>query len=150
MFRVIKNSEEIFGVSSTRSKIAMDLEDTTRQIISHLIKLYLYQESNDRDHRRQEIYNFLHNIPKLKINKKFPSKDFILNNTININLDMIQILYEDIQIDYSQQNRERNDTNLNDIKIIILEYYNWLADILSRRGQVPRNTVYDKLKQLGL
>lgn len=150
MIRMIKTSENIFGMSRKRSQVAMDLEDITLQLTSHLIKLYMYPTSEDTSHWRQEIYNFLHNVPKLKMTKKFPSKQFILDNTININKEMIKIWYKIIDDDYSDNNNIYEYFDFNQMKNIILNYYDWLADNLSQQGIVSRKSVYNELERLGL
>lgn len=149
MFKMITHSEKVFGMSKNKRDVAADLESTTREIVRHLAKLYLYPTSEYINHWKQEIYGFLHTVCKLKNTKKFPSQRFILDNTINENLDLIKIWYEDVYEDYTLVNNmcpERFDTD--EFYSLVLCYYDWMSDLLSTRGSITQFKIYTKLDEL--
>ena len=84
----VRNMQDILGFSRRKSDIAAMIEENTREIIQHLIKLWLYSDAETCNHWKQEVYGFLYQVPRLKGSNKFPSKKFILNNTIVINADV--------------------------------------------------------------
>ena len=141
------NSDYVFSISTTRRDIAAKLEETTRQLVKHLIKLYLYPDYKDVQHWRQEVYSFLHSISKIKGRNKLPSSRFILANTIQSNLELIAVWYYNILDDYgTPSNSKCSETELTRK---VSNYYRWLADILSAQGEVSRKSIYNKLSELG-
>lgn len=144
----VRNTQSILGFATRRSDIAAAIEENTRELITHLIKLWIFSDVEDCDHWKQEVYNFLHRVPRLKGSKKFPSKKFILNNTIEINRSNISALLRIVITDYGDcytQQQKLYPT----MELRIDFYFEWLADELSRYGQVARNDVYAKLSELG-
>ena len=144
MKRFVTSSESIFALAKTKSDIEAYLDDATRPIILHLIKLYFYNDSEDLKHWRQEVYSFLNSVPRLKSKKKFPSKDFILNNTINLELPYLNHLIYIIESEYGKP----QEANIDGLKSNIIEYFVWLATELSKTGIVGRVDVYRKLDEL--
>lgn len=144
----VRNMQDILGFSRRKSDIAAMIEDNTREIIQHLIKLWLYSDAETCNHWKQEVYGFLYQVPRLKGSNKFPSKKFILNNTIVINEDNILALLRIVITDYSNQYEQKN-IEYPTMKKHILLYFDWLAEELSINGKVARNDVYAKLSELG-
>lgn len=144
----VRNTQDILGFSRRKSDIAALIEENTREIIQHLIKLWLYSDAETCNHWKQEVYGFLYQVPRLKGSNKFPSKKFILNNTIVINEDNILALLRIVITDYSNQYEQKN-LEYPTMKKHILLYFDWLAEELSINGKVARNDVYAKLSELG-
>ena len=144
----VRNMQDILGFSRRKSDIAALIEENTREIIQHLIKLWLYSDAETCNHWKQEVYGFLYQVPRLKGSNKFPSKKFILNNTIVINEDNILALLRIVITDYSNQYEQKN-LEYPTMKKHILLYFDWLAEELSINGKVARNDVYAKLSELG-
>ena len=144
----VRNMQDILGFSRRKSDIAALIEENTREIIQHLIKLWLYSDAETCNHWKQEVYGFLYQVPRLKGSNKFPSKKFILNNTIVINEDNILALLKIVITDYSNQYEQKN-IEYPTMKKHILLYFDWLAEELSINGKVARNDVYAKLSELG-
>ena len=146
----IYSSEYIFSMSMSRKDLASRLEETTIPLIEHLIKLYIYPNLSEYvSHWRQEVYEFLHSVSRIKGKNTFPSAKFILKNTLDINIDMIQILYEDVVDDYSSEHGTPSSISITTLISRIKEYYEWLSTTLSDRGRVSRSAVYQKLEELG-
>ena len=144
----VRSVQDILGFSRRKSDIAAMIEENTREIIQHLIKLWLYSDAETCNHWKQEVYGFLYQVPRLKGSNKFPSKKFILNNTIVINEDNILALLRIVITDYSNQYEQKN-IEYPTMKKHILLYFDWLAEELSINGKVARNDVYAKLSELG-
>lgn len=150
MKRLIRSSEEILGMSIPKKDVAASLEQITRKLMEHLIKLYMYPDVWHASHWRQEVHTLLHQVSRFKGSKKFPSSKFILDNTININKDLIKVMYEDIEADYSDENGASRRVYSKELVYVVYEYFEWVAKELSSRGQVFRKAVYAKLEELGL
>jgi len=151
MFRLIKSNETIYGMALSRKDLAAIIEDNTREIICHLAKLYYFQEDkDDLNHWRGEIYAFLHNVKRLKGSNKFPDANFIFKNTFIVNESSVEICMEDTYVDYCENHVPTRDYDLNEFTNIVKEYFTWLSNILSNRGQVSKDSISKKLIQLGL
>ena len=144
----IRNTQDIFGFANRKSDIATMIEENTRELIQHLIKLWVFPDAKDCNHWKQEVYNFLYRVPRLKRSNKFPSKKFILNNTIVVNKDNISALLRIVITDYKNQ-YEQKKSEYSTMEEHILLYFDWLAEELSINGKVARNDVYAKLSELG-
>ena len=144
----VRNTQDILGFSHRKSDIAAMIEENTREIIQHLIKLWLYPDAETCNHWKQEVYGFLYRVPRLKGSNKFPSKKFILKNTIDVNRQNITSLLRIVLADYGHsyaQCRQRYATMQTHIEY----YFEWLAEELSKHGKVARKSVYSKLSELG-
>lgn len=144
----IRNTQDIFGFANRKSDIAAMIEENTRELIQHLIKLWVFPDAKDCNHWKQEVYNFLYRVPRLKRSNKFPSKKFILDNTIVVNKDNISALLRIVITDYKNQ-YEQKKSEYSTMEEHILLYFDWLAEELSINGKVARNDVYAKLSELG-
>jgi hypothetical protein len=139
----------IFGFAYSRSKIAEDLEANVRNIIMHLIKLWRYPNALEVNHWRQEVYNFLNQVGRLKSSNKYPSVNFIMKNTFDVNKPDIPKWLNSISHVYDEDFEStgiREDTELMSERI--KEYFEWLASKLSDEGNVFSKYVYSKLKEL--
>lgn len=144
----IRNTQDIFGFANRKSDIAAMIEENTRELIQHLIKLWIFPDAKDCNHWKQEVYNFLYRVPRLKRSNKFPSKKFILDNTIVVNKDNISALLRIVITDYKNQ-YEQKKSEYSTMEEHVLLYFDWLAEELSINGKVARNDVYAKLSELG-
>lgn len=140
------SSESIFCHAFSKSEIGDKLEETTRQLVRHLIKLRLFPFSPEVFHWKQEVYTFLHNVSRIKRSNKFPTSSFILSKTIELNIDMIEVWKDNILKDY--QDMRKVDVTDADLVDSILSYYKWLADNLSKYGEVSRTDTYNALYKL--
>lgn len=137
----------VLGFAYSRSKIAEDLEANVQLIITHLIKLWRYPDAADANHWSQEIYNFLHRVGRLKGSNKYPTADFIMKNTYEVNKSDISKWLSHVSRVYDEDYTSiRTDTKLMNERI--KSYFEWLAKMLSADGQVFSKDVYSKLREL--
>ena len=146
MKRYIYTAEQILAFSKNKIDVAADLEEMTRPIIEHLMKLRLFPNTQYCNHWRNEIAGFLFSVPRLKQNNKFPSKEFILNNTIDMNNDSVDNCLDVVQKEYSSLEIQPFDYDelINDI----YSYFDWLAEELSSKGRVAKTDIVSKLEEL--
>ena len=151
MRRYTKTSETILGHSKKLSDIGAEIEESTQLIVQHLAKLYLFPESRDVDHWREEVATFLNSVPLRKGKNKLPSAQFIYKNTFEANEAYIAQYYNVVCMDYvcddnpvTLQPRSINDF-VNKVKL----YYVWLSNNLSRFRVLPNLEIKNKLKDLG-
>lgn len=137
----------ISAMGASRSVIENQLVNASNPLTEHLIKLYLFPNSEYADHWRQEIYGFLSRVPKLKSRNKYPESDFIFD-CISVYLDQADELLQYVSEEYEALVPERSDAN--ELEKILTDYFNWLSDILSTEGRVHSSAVYSKLSELGL
>ena len=151
MRRYTKTSETILGHSKKLSDIGAEIEESTQLIVQHLAKLYLFPESRDVDHWREEVATFLNSVPLRKGKNKLPSAQFIYKNTFEANEAYIAQYYNVVCMDYvcddnpvTLQPRSINDF-VNKVKL----YYVWLSNNLSRFRVLPNLEIKNKFKDLG-
>lgn len=133
----------IFAMADTKSNIAAKLEGTTLQIVKHIIKIYLYPEHPAVNHWKTEVYGFLHTIPRIKRKNTFPTKEFILQETIGVNRSVIPLWVENVVDDYGESDRDESN-----VMAAIEDYYSMLAEELSYRGDISKQKVYAKLTEI--
>ena len=133
----------IFAMADTKSNIAAKLEGTTLQIVKHIIKIYLYPEHPAVNHWKADVYGFLHTIPRIKRKNTFPTKEFILRETVEVNRDTIPLWVENVVDDYGESDRD-----IAGVIDVIEDYYSMLAEELSYRGDISKQKVYTKLTEI--
>ena len=117
--------------------------------IEHLIKLAIFDSSNNINHWRQEVYANFHNISKQKSNNKYPKAEFMLKTIWNYYGDDLE-KYVKFVIEEEKDEKIKTDVTIKDVTDKIYEYILWLVVNLSLYGEVKSTDVYDKLKELGL
>lgn len=142
----IKSAEEILAMSKNQMKLASDLEDVTRPIVEHLIKLRLYPNTEFVTHWRSEIASFLCEVPVFKHNKHLPSAEFIVNNTIGVDYMLIRNLISVVISNMDSLIPAPFDYD--ELVDDIVRYFKWLATNLSKTGKIARNTIFEMLKNL--
>jgi len=141
MFRYVR------AMSFDKQRIEDRLASLAEPVTDHLIKLYLFSNSEYRDHWRKEIWSFLNKVPKLRMNNKFPSSNFIFK-LISGYADMAsQLMFATID-EYSELTPERFDSE--ELESILIEYFKWISSKLSQEGVVRSSEVYAKLDELTL
>lgn len=142
MFKYIK------AMSYDRQKIQQDLRNVAKPLTDHLIKLYLFPNSQYENHWRKEIWGFLNRVPKARNNNKFPSARFIFDE-ISGYCDMSeQLMY--LMIDEYSPSLIPERLDSIELQSILEDYLRWIADSLSQFGVVRSSEVYAKLDESGL
>ena len=134
----------IRAMSEAQAEVYRKITDATPKIVEHFVKLTLYPNSRDCNHWKQEIYNFLNSVPKLRNNNKWPKAKLIIK-ALSIYNDSIDNFIERATEDYGSQ---QSSLTLNEIESWLKDYENWLADKLSEKGFVRSVDVYAKLDEM--
>ncbi len=135
----------IRAMSEDRRNIQSELKSHSEQLDEHIIRLMLYPNSDYVSHWKQEIWNLLHKVDKLKGKHQFPKASFIYD-AISTHNDMIKEfreLVEDIESELTPV-----DVSTERIIQVLETYQRWVAEMLSVRGIVRRSEVYAKLDEL--
>lgn len=135
----------VLGMSKDIRTLRREIERDGENVCIHLLKLGMYPDHLSADHWTQEVYTFFNHIQRVKGKNKFPSASFIFDNTWNSFSDCVEMWASGLQFDYGL-----SGVDVSDISFKIEQYFEWLAISLSSRGSVPRDSVYQKLKELGL
>lgn len=118
--------------------------------VTHLMKIQIF-DSDERliDHWKHEIYSLFNNIPKLKNNNKFPSKDFIFKILWEHYGDRL-FTFIDIAQDDEPNERLKSQLNFTQITLNTKNYFEWIANKLSTQGKISSMEVYNKLWEIGV
>lgn len=135
----------VLGFSRLRKDSIQKIEDMSSELISHLIKVFMWPNVEECNGWKQEIYSFMHSIPKMKPNNRYPKAQDIFKwiwepygDTI---YDRIPVICRDI---YETPQVMNNELIYNAIQ----EYMMWLSRELSVQGLVSRTDIYSKLGEL--
>lgn len=136
----------IYAMSFDRRTLLNRLIKNLDPLMDHLIKLYLFPNTDYTNHWRKEVWNFLNRTPKMP-NNKFPSYKFIYQ-AISGELDITEQLMYLVLDEYSKHTPTRFDAV--ELESKLDEYFQWLAEKLSTKGVVQSSEVYEELEKLGL
>lgn len=137
----------IYAMALDKQSLIQELSGVSGKLIEHLIKLYLFSNSDTKNHWRKEVWNLLHQVPKLKSSKKFPSNRMI-RDIIGAYDDMTTELSTLVIEEYPDLKPYRTDSD--ELYTIVNNYLDWISDVLSNKGIVSSSEVYAKLDELGL
>ena len=144
MKKLIKRS---IVAAEHKKYVELHLRRNMVSLIIHLIKLLLYPESQEVNHWRKEVSNFLYEVPLLKVNNKLPSKEFILENTWEVYSDSIPNYVKFVTKSISEEPKVVDNDNIYDT---LNNYFHRLANELSVNQIVTRKDIINKLKELGM
>ena len=137
----------IRAFSRSRTDVLNKLADNSEHVIDHLIKVFLWPDVQEQAKWKEEIWNFIRSVPKLKSSNKFPSYKQIKNEIWNSYEDVI---YEHIGLWIDEISEEHIPFDYEDVYHAIEEYMTWLANTLSEKGVVRSSEVYSKIEDLRL
>lgn len=131
--------------SKSQKDIMSKLDSATPEVILHLMKVWLWPNVESQNKWQHEVWSNLNNVDKLKSNNKYPSAEFILNNTWVPNNDTISdrvlVLMEDME-------ELPIRFKINNLYKALKEYFIWIATQLSESGFVSEKSIRDKLEEL--
>lgn len=136
----------ISAMPVNQQSLGYQLFNASLPLTEHLAKLYLFPNLDYRSHWKKEIWNFIHRVPKLKNNNKYPEAEFIFEQ-ISGYADDSYTTIESVLSEYSQHTPERVDGD--ELEEMLVEYFTWLSDELSASGEVSAIDVYNKLDEIG-
>lgn len=144
----------ITAQSMQKRDIETKLSISMTQTIEHLLKLYLMPDNPARNHWQGEVYGFIHTVEKLKRTNKYPTAQNIYNWTYEKVQDLVtdaswlQIRIEDICDQYNIDTNIPLKPTMHEFDALCVNYFQWLAEMLSKRGSVTNREVYTKLDSL--
>lgn len=91
----------IRAFSKPQKDIMSKLDSATPAVIRHLMKVWLWPNADSQNKWQNEVWSNLNKVDKLKSNNRYPSAEFILNNTWVLNngtiSDRVLVLMEDMK-----------------------------------------------------
>lgn len=136
---------KVIGFSRPNREIYENLHSKAEVAAIYLIKLFLWPNVREVRHWKKEVYDAISRISKLKSSNRRPKPEEIVKHTWGIVNDsiedwttaLIRIRWDD-PIQYE----------LEAVYSAILEYFEWLADMLSSTGMVGSNEVSKEVDYL--
>lgn len=139
---------KIFCHAKKLSDIGAEIESQTRPVIQALIQLYMYPNADEHNHWQKEVWANLHEIAFRKGSNKLPKKEFILRNTVEPNIEYLKSYVESVRD--KECNLISIEIDYEDLSGLIYNYFEWLADKLSKSWYVSAKEVHTKLDSIGL
>lgn len=135
----------IYAMSGSRKDVGAEIEQGTRELIKHLIKLRLYPESESVNHWRREVAEKLHYVTSFRGSHKLPNSDFILKNSYDVHESKLKRYLDIVTLDYGEP---EYDIDVNRLFHDIHRYFIWIAGVLEVDGDVAYNEIYQKLENM--
>jgi len=136
----------IYAMSTNKQDLGFQLFSVALPLSEHLTKLYLFSDVDCRLHWKKEIWNFAHQLPKLKNSKKLPKSSFVFDK-LSAYTDVSDSLIKSMCEEYKDYIPSSVDAN--ELETMLNQYFQWLAKELSTNGKVSSNQVYSKLEEIG-
>lgn len=141
---------QIAEFADSLSEIKSDLRGKyMNTCIKHLLKLYLFPNSQNKNHWRIEVYASFNKIAKLKENNKYPKPELIFSTIWNHYSDILVNFVEDIFEEESDEEVIVTVTGF-EAEIKLRQYIEWLSNQLGTKGSITKSEVYSKLEEIGL
>lgn len=138
--------------SEKKKDIASRLDNQTYECMIAIAQLYLFPNySKYHHHWAQEVWNHFQNISKVKKTNKYPTANFILNNTWYLNNNKVQTaldaaVYHESHLNYDADRYDDIDT----AKDIMFAYFIWMSERLSHEGTITFREVQNELEYLNI
>lgn len=140
---------KIFAFADAKDSIRNKLKDKSDELVYHLVKIFIFPNCGITSHWCQEVYGFIHSVPKMKNKNKFPKKGFIFDSTFGVWGDTIESCIVTATKDYPNLVPLFNQENGLDIcEQSVRKYFDWLSEELSKIGRVASLDVYKKIDEL--
>lgn len=135
----------IKAFSKPQKEIMSKLDSATPEVILHLMKVCLWPNVDSQNKWQHEVWSNLNKVDKLKSCNKYPSAEFIFNNTWVPNNDTISDRVLVLMEDMEESPIRFKAANLYEA---IKAYFTWLSTQLSELGIVSEESVRNKLEEL--
>lgn len=135
----------IYAMSTTKRELAHQLVSASLPLTEHLVKLYMFPNSINVDHWKHEVWNFVHQVPRLKGSNKYPSSKLIFS-CLSTYLDELDNTADLMQSEYPLTATRSDYTCAEEM---ITEYIKSVSDILAKQGKINSSEVYMLLDKFG-
>lgn len=136
----------IYAMSTTKRELTHQLVSASLPLTEHLVKLYMFPNSINVDHWKHEVWNFVHQVPRLKGSNKYPSSKLIFS-CLSTYLDELDNTADLMQSEYSLLIAARSDYSC--AEEMITKYIKSVSDILAKQGRINSSEVYILLDEIG-
>lgn len=131
--------------------ISPNLSAFSGLIVEQLLKLYCYRDCSDYEYEWvYEIFRILHEVPEVESTGSYPSKRFLF---AKMWLDDLDVFSTVLSSNISYLNSFEDFPRIICVDRVQFEqycedFYKWFCDILSRKGRVFADQIYDEVKSL--
>ena len=132
-------------MSTTKRELTHQLVSASLPLTEHLVKLYLFPDSINVDHWKQEVWNFVHQVPRLKGSNKYPSAKLIFS-CLSTYLDEVENTADLMRSEYPLTATRSDYTHAEEM---IAEYIESVSAILAKQGKINSSEVYMLLDKFG-
>lgn len=146
------------SLSSPLPKIYSQLSDTWDRCVEHILKLYYYKDSPIFDFYENtwkiSVAKCISKVDKVKSTNKLPTYDFIMDTIWNDVKDdyldnQIEYVADNITADYEDiPPLNLNKIDIDDFKLKVCEYMNFVAEKLSTDGKYNVNEGKAKIEEI--
>lgn len=147
--------EIIYELSKNRNDVESRVTDIARPMVIHLIKIYIWRDTEYKDGWIKEVCNFLNYVPTLKGSHKHPKgKDLYewlwkedREKNFNKTLRYVISLAGSTDKQYKSLKRPTNIISP-DVKDFVDDYMRWVSFELSSEGEIDLEDVRLRIESL--
>lgn len=139
MYKYIKS------FADTSSQIKSNLRGSTKVVMNHLIKIWLFPSAREQNHWKSEVAHALNDVPKQKGRNKFPKTEFLMKNTWNVYNDSLTNRIDAIISDMSETPIPFDYDN---IYYAMHDYFVWICENLSKYGIISNSKIYEEIEHI--
>ena len=137
----------IRAMSENKSRLHDQLVPLAGKMIEHLMKCFMFPNTDPYEHWKGEIYSFIHDVPKLSNSKKWPDSDFLVKCLWDTYEDAIEDWYPQLIDEYSSYHLNTHSESVT-VYNCCSEYVEWLCVELSRYGRVSSRSCFEKIDNI--
>lgn len=123
--------KRIYGQAMSRRDAAAHFDSKGPQLVKHLIKLYMYPNSDSVNHWKNEVLEFCSESVYLKGHKSFPKSSMIYEELWGKRRHMISRLVQHVKFREADLKPRSNYSEV-DLLTRIDDYINWVSIELSK------------------
>ena len=138
----------IYASAMKQGDLAMWVEEKATPVMEVLAQLYLFPNTEYENHWRGELYARWNQVKLLK-NGKLANSKFLYDNTLGINKQYAKgVLQHMIDKEYTLE--PISGYNVEEYLEICDIYFKWICDHFSTYRYVDKESIYQKLDEMGL
>lgn len=140
---------KILAMSRNRKEIRRWLADRTEPIITHIVKICLYNDHVSVNHWKQEVWAILPRISKMSGTNNPPDYNFILKHTWAVEHDSVDVILATVKDAMGDQSITP-DAEYEYVYSVCEGYFKLLAEMLSTKRLITSGDVQQYFSKLGL
>ena len=136
----------VYAMAITKKAAISNIQSISLPLIEHLLKIYMFPNSDYRVHWSKEVTAFLNRVPRLKSNNKLIGYK-VVREAVSVYEDQIDSIIKTLLKEYRDLDSERS--NPIEAQQYVSEYLDWICTQVCEGESISSYDVMDKLEEIG-